>query len=428
MKPVKKGAVKATTKKRPVKKIAKIKKPAIKEMDDVQRLVHLLQVHQVELEHQNEELRIAQVELEVSRNKYVNLFDFSPTPYFTLDQDGVIEEVNLSAGKILGFERKKLIGRKIITFIPTDAREVFLSFLNDVFSSTEKQACHLKIMNKDKNLLQVLLEGIKLEDTLEPDPKCQVALIDLTEFKKVEDRLNKTNEELKELNGTKDKFFSIIAHDLRSPFEALLKYSELLATETEKLSHEEILQFSGALNEILNNLYGLLENLLHWSMLQRDLISFKPENININYTIEKIIRVSNHNFLRKNISVSNQTEKEILVYADANMLQLIIQNLIINAIKFTPEGGEISISAKIINKFVEVSICDTGIGIDPEISSTLFDFTTIYTTHGTSGERGTGLGLPLCKEFVERNGGKIRIESEPGNGSKFIFTLQNAVK
>jgi signal transduction histidine kinase len=163
-------------------------------------------------------------------------------------------------------------------------------------------------------------------------------------------------------------------------------------------------------------------------MLQRDLISFNPENININYTIEKIIRVSNHNALRKNISISNQTEKEILVYADANMLQLIIQNLIINAIKFTPEGGEISISAKIINKFVEVSICDTGIGIDPEISSTLFDFTTIYTTHGTSGERGTGLGLPLCKEFVERNGGKIRIESEPGNGSKFIFTLQNAVK
>ena len=250
----------------------------------------------------------------------------------------------------------------------------------------------------------------------------------MTEFKKVEDKLNKTNEELKELNATKDKFFSIIAHDLRSPFEALLKYSELLATETEKLSHEEILQFSGALNEILNNLYGLLENLLHWSMLQRNLISFDPESININNAVEKIIRVSNHNALRKNISISNQTEKEIFVFADANMLQLIIQNLIINALKFTPEGGQIIISAKIKDKFVEISICDTGIGIDPEISSILFDFSTIFTTHGTSGEKGTGIGLPLCKEFVERNGGKIRVESEPGNGSKFIFTLQNAVK
>ncbi len=144
MKPVKKGAVKATTKKRPVKKIAKIKKPAIKEMDDVQRLVHLLQVHQVELEHQNEELRIAQVELEVSRNKYVNLFDFSPIPYFTLDPDGVIEEVNLSAGKIIGIERKKLIGRNLITFIPTDAREIFHSFIKDVFNSTDKTILPIK--------------------------------------------------------------------------------------------------------------------------------------------------------------------------------------------------------------------------------------------------------------------------------------------
>ncbi len=292
----------------------------------------------------------------------------------------------------------------------------------------EKQSCQLKITNKDKQIFQVLLEGIRLEDTLEPGPKCQVALIDLTEFKKVEDRLNKTNEELKALNATKDKFFSIIAHDLRSPFQSLLNYSEILATESENLSQEEILQFSSALNEILNNLYGLLNNLLHWSMLQRDLISFEPENININNTIDKIIGISHRNALGKNISISNQTDKEIFVNADANMLRSIIQNLIINAIKFTPEGGQIIISAKIKNKFVEISICDTGVGIDPEKSSKLFDFTTIFSTHGTSGEKGTGIGLPLCKEFVERNGGKIRVESEPGNGSKFTFTLRSAVK
>ena len=427
MKPVKKGAVKAAAKKSPVKKSGKTKKPAIKEMDDVQRLVHLLQVHQVELEHQNEELRSAQVELEVSRNKYVNLFDFSPVPYFTLDNQGVIKEVNLRASIISGIDRRKLIGRNLKKFILPEYRDIFNSFIKNIFNSNVKQSCHLKITGIDNSPLQVLIEGIMIEDPLEKDQQCQVALIDLTEYKKVEEKLNKTNEELKELNATKDKFFSIVAHDLRSPFQSLLSSSELLSTEIESLSHEEIIQFSRSLNENLNNLYGLLENLLHWSMLQRDLLSFEPENLNLYYAVNKIVEISNHNSLEKDISISNKIDSELFVYVDANMLRSVVQNIVMNAIKFTPKGGKIVISAGNKNKFVEVSISDSGIGISPEKSSNLFDFSSIFTTEGTNGEKGTGLGLPLCSEFVERNQGKIRVESEPGKGSKFIFTLRKAI-
>ena len=162
----------------------KPKKPAVEKIKDVKRLVHLLQVHQIELEHQNQELRITQEELEVSRYKYVNLFDFSPIPYFTLDQHSIIKEVNLRASKMLGIERSKVIGKSFITYIPLNEREIFNSFINTVFNLSEKHSCELKMINKDKLVFRVLLEGLMLDEIEESDQKCQIALIDLTEYKK----------------------------------------------------------------------------------------------------------------------------------------------------------------------------------------------------------------------------------------------------
>jgi len=405
----------------------KLKQPAVEKIEDVQRLVHLLQVHQIELEHQNQELRITQEELEVSRNKYVNLFDFSPTPYFALNLQGIIKEVNLSASKMFGIDRSKLIGKSFITFIPLDEKDIFISFIKTVFNSPVKHSCELKVINKDKRVFYVLLEGLELDDPLEPDKKCQVALIDLTEYKRIEDSLKESYEALKILNTTKDKFFSIIAHDLRRPFQSLLSYSELLAKEIESLSHEEIILFSKGLNDNLKNLYGLLENLLHWSMMQRNMLEHNPVNLNLYDVVNKIIGISNQSATEKIISLSNNIDTGTFVYADVDMLRSVVQNLIINAIKFTQTGGQIIVSSTNKDSFVEVSVQDTGMGIESEKSSELFNFNKIFTTEGTAGEKGTGLGLPLCKEFVERNGGKIWAESELGKGSKFTFTLRKPI-
>jgi PAS domain S-box-containing protein len=405
----------------------KIIKPEAKQLDDIQRLVYLLQVHQVELEHQNEELRIAHEELEVSRNKYVNLFDFSPTPYFTLDQEGIIKESNLGASKMFGVDRNKLIGKHFDTFIPMGERNIFHSFIKAVFNFSMKQSCELSIINKDKREFHVLLEGLELEDTLESEKKCQVALIDLTEYKRVANSLIKTNEELNALNTTKDKFFSIIAHDLRSPFQSLLGFSETLATEIDVMSNEEIALFSKGLNDDLRNIYGLLDNLLQWSMIQRNMLEHNPVNLNLYDVVNKIIGISNQSAKEKNISIVNNIEKETLVYADSVMLRSVIQNLIINAIKFTRPEGQIIVSSIEKSRLIEVSVEDTGIGIDPKLILGLFSFDTIFTTNGTAGEKGTGLGLPLCKEFVERNEGKLWVESEPGKGSKFVFTLSKPI-
>jgi PAS domain S-box-containing protein len=172
-------------------------KPTKNNIEDVQKLVELLQIHQVELEHQNQELRMTQGELELSRNKYVNLFDFSPIPYFTLDFNGIIQEVNLSAAKMMGIERNKLIGNDIITYISSDDRGIFHSFIKTVFNSSVKQSIELTVIDKYKRLFAVLLEGIQLQDSIESNQKCQIAVIDLTERKKAEDSINRYSEELK---------------------------------------------------------------------------------------------------------------------------------------------------------------------------------------------------------------------------------------
>jgi PAS domain S-box-containing protein len=400
-------------------------KQSVEKVEDVQRLVHLLQIHQIELEHQNQELRIAQEELEVSRNKYVNLFDFSPIPYFTINADGIIKEVNLSASKMFGVDRARLIGNRFLSYIPLSEKEVFASFVKNIFSTNTKQTCELKVINKSKTLFDVLLEGLVIDDTLETDPKCQIALIDLTDYKKVEYSLKETNEELKILNTTKDKFFSIIAHDLRSPFQSLLGSTELLAKEIESLSKEEIAILGKGLNDNLKNVYYLIENLLYWSMMQRNTIEYKPVNINLFDLVHKVVDILKLSATKKNILISCNIGNGTFVFADLNMLRLVLHNLIMNAIKFTEPGGLVIVSSKSKGSFVEVSIQDSGVGIESYKFSELFDINTITTTEGTDGENGTGLGLPLCKEFVERWGGKIWVESELGKGSKFTFSLNN---
>jgi signal transduction histidine kinase len=157
------------------------------------------------------------------------------------------------------------------------------------------------------------------------------------------------------------------------------------------------------------------------------MVNCKPECINLYTEVNKIIANINQDVLKKNLFLYNKIDTGTSINADINMLHLIVQNLLTNSIKFTQAEGQIIISSVEKDDFIEVSIQDTGVGINPEITSKLFSFAKQYTTDGTVGEKGTGLGLPLCKEFVERNGGKIWVESELGKGSKFTFTLQKSV-
>lgn len=242
-------------------------------------------------------------------------------------------------------------------------------------------------------------------------------------LKTVNTKVQQQNTALQELNATKDKFFSIISHDLKGPLNSLTSFSRLLINHSESLSKEEIQMLAKDLDKSLKNLFALLENLLEWSRSQTGNIEFKPEVFSITDTL-----VLNRDLLtaqaqNKGITLIVEPREEILINAHKNSIETVVRNLISNSIKFTPSGGTITVDAKRMNGQVLVSVVDTGVGMGPEILGKLFRIDTKHSTRGTADEKGTGLGLILCKDFVEKNGGEIGVTSELGKGSRFYFTI-----
>lgn len=238
------------------------------------------------------------------------------------------------------------------------------------------------------------------------------------------EELLKLNEQLREVIATKDKFFSIIAHDLKSPYQGLLGYSQILSTEYETLSENEKISFIKSIEELSQNSFKLLENLLEWSRLQTGKMVFDPENFNLLLELYPTLGLLKQTALNKQIEMNYTIDNSLFVYADKNMLSTIIRNLVSNAIKFTNAGGKISVSAENKKDFVIVSVADNGVGMPKSTVDTLFNLIKTVSTRGTANEEGTGLGLTLCKEMINLHGGEIWAESQVGNGTTFYFTLK----
>jgi ligand-binding sensor domain-containing protein/signal transduction histidine kinase len=235
--------------------------------------------------------------------------------------------------------------------------------------------------------------------------------------------LKQQTDQLQELNSTKDKFFSIIAHDLRSPFQSLLGFSELLLEEMKETDKTEQKSYIRTIYDSTNHIYSLVENLLTWSLTQTNKITFVPEEIDVLSLMESVVALLQPNILQKNIIVEKVFKSDKKGYADKNMVDMVIRNLIANAIKFTSESGKIHISLTDNKNELLIEIRDNGVGISIEDQKKLFRIDSNYTKKGTKGEKGTGLGLIICKEFIEKNNGKIWVESIRGEGSSFFFTI-----
>ncbi|NBC83170.1 MAG: response regulator [Bacteroidetes bacterium] len=229
--------------------------------------------------------------------------------------------------------------------------------------------------------------------------------------------------ELSELNATKDKFFSIIAHDLKNPFNTLLGFSELLMTNLSNYSSSELEEFIGIIHQTSKNAYALLENLLEWSRSQTGRIKFQPDKLDMKLLVESTLQTVQNNALKKNITLLNQIKHPGTAFADENMIKTVIRNLLSNAIKFTDNEGEIKVYSKTEDNLIYITISDNGVGIKEKDLEKLFRIDVNHSTVGTENEMGTGLGLILCKEFIVKNGGEIWVESEYGKGSQFTFTL-----
>jgi PAS domain S-box-containing protein len=261
---------------------------------------------------------------------------------------------------------------------------------------------------------------------------------DITLQKESEAKLTKYNSELKEVNQSKDKFFSIVAHDLRSPFQGMLGFTDMILEDMDILSKDEIRDHLQKVRESSYSTFTLLENLLDWSRMQTGRMKYNPADFSLYENITAVFSLLASNALSKDIQLINNLKNDFTVHADRQMVHSILLNLTTNAIKFTNPGGSVTFDAKIKDmcenvssdecpslkhKCLEISISDTGVGLSPEALKKLFKPDEHFTLAGTSNEQGAGLGLILVKEMTEKQGGILTVRSQPGKGSVFAFTL-----
>ncbi len=348
----------------------------------------------------------------------------SPTTIVITDLKGNIEYANPKFTELTGYTTEESIGQNpsILKSGKTDGK-IFTELWQTLNSRKTWQG---EFINQKKNGEEFIESAViaPIFDQKGTIISYVAIKIDITERKIAEAEVQRKNNELQKLIREKDKFFSIIAHDLRGPFNGFLGLTQIMAEESSSLSRKEIQEMAVNMRKSANNLFRLLGNLLHWAGMQQGIISFNKERVIlfplIAESVEMLIESANY----KKIDLKTVVPPHLEVFADGNMLQTVIRNLVSNAVKFTPRGGKVSIMAKsTVENYIEISIKDSGIGMNRKMIDNLFRLDIKTNRKGTDGEPSTGLGLLLCKEFVEKHGGRLWVESEEKKGSTFYFTI-----
>lgn len=400
-----------------------------------------------ELAHATQRLRVeiaerkrAEEELLKQRKFFEQVFAQSSVSTQILDKDGWCERINPKLSQLFGVQPEHIEGRVYNIFKDKAIIQGgVIPYLEKVFNegkSTEWDVYFdIGIAAESQNI--IVDKKIKLWyhnwaypifDDLDKLSHVIIQHTDISEKKRAEDEIKLKNEELQNLNTTKDKFFSIIAHDLRSPFSSFLGLTEMMAEELPSLTMAQVQNLAISMKKSATNLFSLLENLLKWAQIQQGEIPFTPEAVQLKPIVDECIVTVHETAKNKGIDIVYTIPENTVVFADSNMFQTVIRNLISNAIKFTPKGGKVSLSANVTTKnSVEISISDTGIGMSQSMVDNLFRSDIKTGRKGTEGELSTGLGLILCKEFIEKQGGKIAVESEPGKGSTFYISIPKNV-
>ncbi|MFP4397900.1 MAG: PAS domain S-box protein [Desulfonatronovibrio sp.] len=519
--------------------------------EEIQHVFQELHVHQIELDLQNQDLSSAREELEVSLERYFELYDLAPVGYLMVSVRGVILEANLAAADMLGTFRNNLTGQRFSRFICKKDEHAYYQHRKELFKSRSiglTRSCELRMTRVDGTVFWALLEaaaiqnqddsiccrvvisdidkrkmaeeklrqsqeqfkimadgcpfmiwvhdhngqltfanrthndffGTTLEDVrgnkwqplMHPDDKDAYtrefmealrerrsfaastrvqrydgqwrwimsrgepqfsasgkfqgmvgSSPDITDLVEAEERIVRINSQLKEALDERDKFFSIIAHDLRSPFIGFLSFIRMMTEKIEKFSLEEIQDLSLQMKQSAENLYNLLENLLEWSLLKRDAVEYNPVSCCLSEVVKENIQLINPCAARKDIVFENSMPDDVYVHADKSMLNLVCRNLFSNAVKFSSREGRVTVSADLEGSMVRVSVADEGMGMDRAALEKMFCIKHVSANPGTEGERGTGLGLVLCKEYIAKHGGEIWAESTPGRGTVFHFTV-----
>lgn len=371
----------------------------------------------LQIQKLEEEKRI----LEIAKN-YEKVMKYANVAMILSDSDLIIRDVNERALSLYGFTKSEIIGMRINDFVVSDAEQIPDGNKEEeeklkegiIYESLQKRKDN-STFYADINLSIVEINGRNYYHRI---------ISDITQRKLAAEKLRQSKENLQESNLEKDKFFSIIAHDLREPLGSFMNVTKMMDESKSSMSEEEIDEFVKLMKESSANLYGLLENLLEWSTMKRGLIAVEPKLINLKECLSKNLETLKESAVRKNLNFSCSIPEELEVFADERMLNGIIRNLGTNAVKFTPKEGNIIVKAEQTeNNKVLISISDSGIGISEKMIDNLFNSSVNTKRTGTEGEPSSGLGLILCKEFTEKLGGELIIDSEVDKGSTFKIIL-----
>jgi two-component system sensor histidine kinase/response regulator len=412
-------------------------KKLIEQQENLQEANTLLEERQEEINQQAEELH-AQAEYLTRINQELEKLSIvashTDNVIIIMDPDANIEYRNrgyeMQYGKITEEpEKNKLVNLREISS-NKDINEI----IDEILTTKKAVSYEGKAFNKEgkqfwsqTTISPVLNEKNEIVKLIAIDTDISLIKEAEKEISHQKDQIERNRDELKKLNATKDKFFSIIAHDLKNPFHSIMGFSDLLTRSFDTIEDERKKEFMQLIKDSSTSAYNLLENLLDWSRTQTNNIKFSPANIDISQILNVNIQIHSVIAQNKNIEIIHEIPDQIISYADGNMVNTIVRNLLSNALKFTPQGGKIIINAISGKDYVKVNIQDTGLGMDIATKEKLFRIDEFHNTIGTSGETGTGLGLIICHEFILRHGGEINVESEAGKGSTFSFSLPSEI-
>ena len=346
-----------------------------------------------------------------------------------VNERGLIEVFNSQAQELFQYSEEEALNQNVAILLRPEKAEMHKLRLHTYLIKGAGQCGHIgkraeKMFRKKDGTL--FIAEVSMAGGRNGHLRLVVLSIqDITKRKQEEEELHLINKKLDELNSTKDKLFSIIAHDLRNPTNAIVGLSNLLLKNSSKYEPEKSKRILEVINSTSKSTLSLLENLLAWAKSQTGQITFDPINMNLIQEVNSIMELLDNSAKEKEITIFYNIDPDVKIVADRNMLHVILRNLISNAIKFTNIDGQITISYQMSNEMHEISVSDNGVGIDQTTLKKLFRVETNTSTIGTANEIGTGLGLIICKEFVERHGGKIFVESEIGSGSEFKFIIPN---
>lgn len=362
------------------------------------------------------------LQLKESEEKYRVLVENANEAIFVVHHNKIVF-ANTACEQVSGIAGHELNGMQLCDVFQTEDPEKLIQQQTDLISGKIKFfSGEIALKGDHKENRWLLLSSVPIIWNSLPCTLNMAA--EITERKRAEETIIQKNKELQNLNATKDKFFSIIAHDLRGPFSAFLGSTELMAEELTSLSFDDIKQLSRSMQKSASTLYRLLENLLQWSQIQQGTIPFNPQQIQLVSVVKEGVEIIQEQATHKMIELTMDIPGDLQVSVDKNMIETVIRNLLSNAIKYTAREGRVSVSAKPTSRFfIEVSVADSGIGMNQKLLENLFR-TDIKTNRvGTDNEPSSGLGLLLCKEFVEKHGGTIWAESIVNQGTTFHFTI-----